>query len=255
MDDNRDDKNKPNYIDVINRAAEALCNLFRENQASILDGQKQNQAAHIDSQKLIIRELMHERRELERDSIENHREDSRYHRMHTRINIAVILLSVIVGFYVGIKQMTLSNLYQRVDWIESNIKTQGSEYSALMYAMTTVRGIRVEGQMYCHNGQYTGPNPAAYQSKLLTADYKLVSSAFSPKRTFNAEVNKKITSFLYAVRQDQGVCAKGAANDKELQIKQSEISNLMSNSIEKLEKEKEKIINRIQNNEESFFTW
>lgn len=229
MDDNQ------NYQKNIDKAIEAFCAVSRENQAMFLD-----------SQKLIIHEIMHERRDIERETIENHNQESRYQRWHTAIGTVVILGSLVAGLYVGVQQMNLSRLYKREGWLETRINLRDAQYNTLMSVMTTVRGIRVEGQLYCQNGKYAGPDPAGYQQRLLGADYKLAGAAFGSKRLFNAEIFKAIVSFLHLVRQNQGICDKKAATDQELHISQNEISSLILSSIDQLEKQKEEIILNIE---------
>ena len=230
------DQNKNDYREEINRAIDAFCTASRENHTMFLD-----------SQKLIIREMMHERREIEREAIENHKQEGNYQLWFTTIGTIVVLASLIVGFYVAVQQMNLSRLYKREGWLENTINNQNAKYEVLMSAMSTVRGIRAEGQLSCKNGQYAGPNPAAYQERLFTADYRLVSAVFAPRRMFGPEVFKKIVSFVYDSNgRKLGICAKGAPDEEVLRKQQDDINNLISSQIDQLEKEKSDVEDQIE---------
>ncbi|OGT34043.1 MAG: hypothetical protein A3C44_04395 [Gammaproteobacteria bacterium RIFCSPHIGHO2_02_FULL_39_13] len=231
------DQDKDSYRDLINKAIDSFCTISHENQTTL-----------IESQKLIIREMLQERRDAEREAVQNHKEDARYQRWHTTISTIVVLGSLIAGLYVGVQQMDLSRLYKRAGWLEASINTQNTKYEALMGAMTAVRGIRAEGQLTCKNGQYAGPDPAGYQQRLFTADYKLVNTTFAPKRMFGPDVNKKIVSFVSDSSgiDRLGVCAKGAVDDNTLKKEQNEISDLITTQIDKLEQEKNGITDKIE---------
>src|SRR3990167_2283426 len=102
-----DDQHKTDYTDVINRAVVSLSELARENHTVFLD-----------SQKLIAREILHEHREVVREAAQHHKEEMTAQRWHMGIGTVVLLVSLVAGFYISIKQLNLSRLYERSTWLE-----------------------------------------------------------------------------------------------------------------------------------------
>jgi len=212
--------------------------------------QNDNFAAFIESQKLIIREMMHEHRDSVREAAKNHQEEmSRNKRLAiilTVISVVVAVSSVTTGVFMGIQQLNVSRLYKREGWYENRINNWTARDDDLMNAMVNVRDVRDEAQMQCKDYKYVGPDPAVYRRKLKNANYKLIGAGYAIKNTFNLEIQRKMNSFISSSSLDTKVCAKGAANDNILRKNQDEINDLILTSIGDLKQKRDLIMDQIE---------
>ena len=215
-----------------------------------------------DGQKESSREFVAAFRDISHQSILRHKEQMKETKMHGYI-LAFITIVLVLGttFFGGYYSSVLqtkaqkSAVYQKqAQRIDAKIATLEAVKNKFAAASINLRGIRNEDQQYCVNGQYAGPYKKTYRHDLFVSFYSLIGTLPEIMDVFDAEVAQqtKLLIAMFSSSVDKaGICAKGVATDNILFAKQSEIQNLMIESINQL-KQKRKAINekiRIVNSE------
>lgn len=153
------------------------------------------------------------------------------------ITVAGVALSIGASTYWNSVQQRHARVYEQVNEIKEEIKGEFVIRNQLMDAMTQVRSIREIGQSECKNGKYDGKDKVAYQQKLYSSLFNLVTAYFYVTGVFEQEIKNKILGFLSladVTEIDKGLCGVIAVKDKDLRALQVSINYLILHEIEKL---------------------
>jgi hypothetical protein len=237
MDDQNHNKD---IIRQLTRAVDKLADAFHLTKNVFSDNQTRYEA------------LAHEIRKDQKKEVKRQRRDAWLIAM---ISILGIGLSVIAASFwsyqqekVSLQKTQIAQLYNQENLIQQKIDDRLIRRDKLIDAMTNVRAVRDEGQRRCKNNQESSEKVSLeYQKNSRLADFALASAFYKTTGVFNTEVRDKILLFGSLADVDKvGICAKGSATDNELQAVEIDANNLILNSIEKLEKEKEQIREQLQ---------
>ena len=170
------------------------------------------------------------------------------------VSVFSICLSVIVASYwsleerkIGLKRVQLlqnfnahNAIQSRITYLQQEINERFALRNQLMEAMVKVRGVRDIGQKQCENGQYAGSDPVRYQQQLFADSYNLVGASYKTIGIFGNAIKNELVKFgtLSGVDQE-GICAKNAATEKELRPLQARIDQMILAEITELEKQKQ----------------
>jgi len=174
------------------------------------------------------------------------------HKMHI-LSGSVLAASLVLGgiytFYhsqATARQATLSALYKQHDWAATTETHETKVKDGFLDAGIKFRAAVVEGQLYCKDGRYSGANPIEYRQKLFSEGYAVIGPSFKVRDVFPKIINK-VMNFNSAASMIEkfGVCSKNVPTGHQLRIMQTEIDDMMSQSIQETNQKKETIEKKI----------